>query len=139
MPKYVHLLPSAFNCAKCALHKDICIIANIQLRLRPHEDATFHVTYGKFLSYNILVSFCLSHRAAGNKLDICLKHKFELSDNFDLLHHPNPCSDKNAFYCLSVLRNHYEEVGHEVIEKRRKLDWRSLQTAEELARQVNCD
>ena len=126
MPKYVHLDPSAFNCAKCALHKDICIIANIQLRLRPHEDATFHVTYGKFLSYSILVSFCLSHKAAGNKLDICLKHKFELSDNFDLLHHdlqrvrtihPNPCSDKNAFYCLSVLRHHYEEVGHEVMKK----------------------
>ena len=103
--------------------------------------ATFHVPYGEFLSYNILVSFCLSHKAAGNKLDICLKHKFELSHSFDLLHHdlqrvrtirPNPCSGKKAF-CLGVLRHHYKEVGHEVIAKRRKLDWSSVQTAEKLA------
>ena len=30
MRKYVHLRQSAFNCAKCTLHKDICIIVNIQ-------------------------------------------------------------------------------------------------------------
>ncbi|XP_015765761.1 PREDICTED: uncharacterized protein LOC107344597 isoform X3 [Acropora digitifera] len=104
--------------------------------------ATFHVSYGEFLSYHILVSFCLSHKAAGNKLDICLKHKFELSHSFDLLHHdlervrtiqPNPCSGKKAF-CLGVLRHHYKEVGHEVIAKRRKLDWSSVQTTEKLAR-----
>ena len=34
MRKYVHLRQSAFNCAKCTLHKDICIIVNIQLSFK---------------------------------------------------------------------------------------------------------
>ena len=33
MRKYVHLRQSAFNGTKCTLHKDICIVVNIERRL----------------------------------------------------------------------------------------------------------
>ncbi|CAH3164096.1 unnamed protein product [Porites lobata] len=47
--------------------------------------ATFHVPYAEFLSSNILVSYCLSQKAAGNDLDICSSRSMSLSDNFVLL------------------------------------------------------
>ena len=105
----------------------------------------FHVRYGEFLSANILISYCLSHEAAGNQLDVCLKHNFSLSNNFDLLHHdlqrlkkirPNTCAGNNTDYCLQVLRDHYHEVGLEIKENGRKLDWRGVKTVEDLAKGI---
>ena len=105
----------------------------------------FHVRYGEFLSANILISYCLSHEAAGNQLDVCLRHNFSLSNNFDLLHHdlqrvktirPNPCAGNNTDYCLQVLGDHYKEVGLEIKENGRKLDWRGVKAIEELAKGI---
>ncbi|KAK2548657.1 hypothetical protein P5673_031098 [Acropora cervicornis] len=105
----------------------------------------FHVRYGEFLSANILISYCLSHEAAGNQLDVCLRHNFSLSNNFDLLHHDlqrlktirqNPCAGNNTDYCLQVLGDHYKEVGLEIKENGRKLDWRGVKTVEELAKEI---
>ena len=42
MRKYVHLRQSAFNCAKCTLYKDICIIVNIQLSLKTFINVLQH-------------------------------------------------------------------------------------------------
>ena len=106
---------------------------------------TFHVPYGKFLSANILISYCLSHEAAGNRLAVCGKHNFSLSDNFDLLHHDlqrvrtiqtNPCAGKNAGHCLQVLGDHYKEVGLEIKETRRKLRWSNVDVVEKLGNEV---
>ena len=45
---------------------------------------TYHVSYAEFLFSNILVSYCLSHKAAGNNLEICFNHSMSLSDNLIL-------------------------------------------------------
>ena len=106
----------------------------------------FHASYGKFLYSNVLVSFCLSHRAAGNELAMCSKHNFSLSDNFDLLHHDlqrvrkldkNPCAGKNTNLCLQVLERHYKQVGLEMKKNERKLDWHNVETVEKLANEVD--
>lgn len=106
---------------------------------------TFHVPYGEFLTANILVSYCLTQREAGNRIDFCLRHSFSLSDNFDLLHHdlqnvrtirPNPCARGKADYCLQVLGRHYKKVGLEVKENKRKLEWSHVETVEKLAREI---
>ena len=108
---------------------------------------TFHVPQAEFLLPNILTSYCLSHEAAGNKLDICANRQFSLSDNFVLLHHnlervvpkrqrailPKPCEGKISSYCLKVLERHYKRVGLELKQNARKLDWRDLKTVEKLA------
>ena len=111
---------------------------------------TFHVPYGEFLLPNILTSYCLSHEAAGNKLDICANRQFSLSDNFVLLHHnlervesnhhrvilPKPCEGNIRSYCLKVLERHYKQVGFELKHNARKLDWNNLKTVEKLADDV---
>ena len=109
---------------------------------------TFHVPYGEFLIANILTSYCLSHEAAGNKLDICANRQFSLSDNFVLLHHnlerispknrhrvilPKPCEGEISSFCLKVLERHYKQVGLELKQNARKLDWGDLKTVEKLA------
>ena len=105
----------------------------------------FHVRYGEFLHANILISYCLSQEAAGNHLDVCLKHNFSLSDNFDLLHHDlqrvktietNTCAGKNADYCLQVLGDHYKEVGLEIKNNLRQLNWRGVKVVEKLTKEM---
>ena len=105
----------------------------------------FHVRYGEFLHANILISYCLSQEAAGNQLDVCLKHNFSLSDNFDLLHHDlqrvrtietNTCAGKNADYCLQVLGDHYKEVGLEIKNNLRQLNWRGVKVVETLTKEM---
>lgn len=107
---------------------------------------TFHVPYAEFLFSNVLVSFCLSHRAAGNELAMCSKRNFSLSDNFDLLHHDlqrvtqvnkNPCAGKKTNFCLQVLGRHYKQIGLEVKQNERKLDWNNVKTVEKLANEVD--
>ena len=106
---------------------------------------TFHVPYGKFLSANILISYCLSHEVAGNRLAVCEKHNFSLSDNFYLLHHdlqrvkelqPNTCAGNNTDYCLQVLDRHYKEVGLEIKQNGRKLLWSNVDVVEKLGNEV---
>ena len=118
--------------------------------------ATYHVPYGEFLSSHILVSFCLSHKAAGNKLDICTNHSVSLSNNFVLLNHDlqrvkslggntfveqSLCTGSNTNFCLQVLERHYNQVGLEIKQNVRKLEWHNIETVKKLANDVDikCD
>jgi len=49
---------------------------------------TFHVSYAKEpLFPNILISYCLSHEAAGNPQAMCSNHSASLAGNFVLFYH----------------------------------------------------
>ena len=52
MRKYVHLLQSEFNCTKCTLYKDICIIVNIQLSFKTFINVLRHSNSSKQLSFS---------------------------------------------------------------------------------------
>ena len=102
----------------------------------------FHVTYSKVLLKNILVSYCLSHEAAGNKLNLCSNHSVSLSKNLVLFTHDlqrvknrkqTPCTGNNAKSCLQVLKRHYNQVGLEIKQHERKMKWTNLETVEKLA------
>ena len=54
--KYVHLRQSAFNCAKCTLYKDICIIVNIQLSFKTFINVLRHSNSSKQLSFARIVN-----------------------------------------------------------------------------------
>ena len=64
MRKYSHLHQTAFNCAKCTLNKDICIIANIQLSFKTlschfsHHKPVYKLKNGlkQFLEFSVLCS-----------------------------------------------------------------------------------
>ena len=54
--KYFHSYQSAFNCAKCTLHKDICIIVNIQLSFKTFINVLRNSNSSKQLSFARLVN-----------------------------------------------------------------------------------
>ena len=100
----------------------------------------FHVPYAKSLSSNILISYCLSHQAAGNKLNICSSHSASLSDNLLLFKHDLqrldtnlPCTGNSTNACLQVLERHYNQVGLEIKQQVRKVEWTNVETVEKLA------
>ena len=106
---------------------------------------TFHVPYAPFLSSNLIVSYCLSHKAAGNNLDICSNRSVSLSDNFVLFNHDlqfvksveeTPCTGNYTNTCLEVLERHYNQVGLE-IKQGRKVEWSNVETVEKLASEFN--
>ena len=106
---------------------------------------TFHVPYAPFLSSNVIVSYCLSHKAAGNNLDICSNRAVSLSDNFVLFNHDlqfiksvdeTPCTGNYANTCLELLKRHYDQVGLE-IKQGRKVEWSNVKTVEKLASEFN--
>ena len=106
----------------------------------------FHVPYAKQpLSPNILVSYCLSHEAAGNPQAMCANQSISLAKNFVLFYHDlqritpgeTPCTaNKKTEHCLQVLDGHYKQVGLE-IRKGRKIQWKDLETVETLAEEVD--
>ena len=74
------------------------------------------------LTPKILASYCLSHKAAGNKLSICSNVSVSLSTNLVFLKHDlqdlgnrglykKPCIGNNLNKCLQVLDRHYNQVG----------------------------
>ena len=91
----------------------------------------------------ILVSYCLSHRAAGNKVHICTNHTAAFKDNLPLFNYdlqfitdPNksPCNTgNNNLTCLRILERHYNQVGVEVKEGR-KLEWSNMKIVEQFAK-----
>ena len=106
----------------------------------PEPQTAFHVPYGRSLSSNILISYCLSHQAAGNKLNICSSHSASLSDNLLLFKHDLqrlnnnlPCTGNSTNFCLQVLERHYNQVGLEIKQQVRKVEWTNLETVEKLA------
>ena len=98
----------------------------------------FH--YNEALSPNILVSYCLSHERAGNKLNICSSRSVSLSKNILLFEHDlqrvnthPPCTGNSTNVCLQVLERHYNLVGLEIKQQVRKLNWTNVETVEKLA------
>ena len=59
MRKYVHLRQSAFNCVKCTLHKDICIIINIQLSFKTFIKHAYRQVCGQ-RGRNVTVALAVS-------------------------------------------------------------------------------
>ena len=96
------------------------------------------------LTPKILASYCLSHKAAGNMLSICSNVSVSLSTNLVFLKHDlqdlgnrglykKPCIGNNLNKCLQVLEHYYNQVGFEIKQGRRKLEWHNVETAEMLA------
>ena len=106
----------------------------------------FHVPYAKEpLFPNILISYCLSHEAAGNPQAICSNHSVSLADNFVLFYHDlqritpgkTPCTgNKTTEHCLKVLDRHYNQVGLD-IKKGRKIQWMDFETVTTLAKEAD--
>ena len=99
----------------------------------------YHGWAGPRFSKNTLASYCLSHKAAGNILDICSNRTFLPSDNLiffvqDLQvgNRNHPCKGNNTQTCLQVLERHYNQVGRE-IKQGRKLEWSTLEISEKVA------
>ena len=99
----------------------------------------YHGWAGPRFSKNTLASYCLSHKAAGNNLDICSNRTFLPSDNLIFFVHDlqmgntnHPCKGNITQTCLQVLERHYNQVGRE-IKQGRKLEWSTLEIAEKVA------
>ncbi|CAH3140304.1 unnamed protein product [Porites lobata] len=99
----------------------------------------YHGWAGPGFSKNTLASYCLSHKAAGNNLDICSNRTFLPSDNLIFFVHDlqmgnrnHPCKGNITQTCLQVLEHHYNQVGRE-IKQGRKLEWSTLEIAEKVA------
>lgn len=107
----------------------------------------FHVPYAAFLSSNILVSYCLSHAAAGNTRAICsYQPAVSLSNNLVLFNHDlqrvknleqTPCTGNNKEVCLDILKLDYNTVGLKIKTYERRIEWLDLETVEKLADKVD--
>ena len=106
----------------------------------------FHVTYTQeALFKKMLAGYCLSHRAAGNQLEMqCSKHSVSVADNLVLFNHDlqrvapgqTPCTGRNRKDCLNVLERHYNQVGLD-IRNGRQIQWKDFETVETLADEVD--
>ena len=106
----------------------------------------YHGWAGPEFSKNTLASYCLSHKAAGNNLDICSNRTLSPSDNLIFFVHDlqrgnrnHPCKGNITQTCLQILERHYNQVGLE-IKQGRNLEWSNLETADKLSREfgVTC-
>ena len=89
----------------------------------------------------ILASYCLSHKAAGHNLTFCTgKRNLPLSNNLILFKYgraPESCNGNLTFTCLDVLRRHYNLVGSEILEHKRKMEWSDVEIVEKLVKEIN--
>jgi hypothetical protein len=89
----------------------------------------------------ILASYCLSHKAAGHDLPFCKgKRDLPLSNNLILFKYgraPETCVGVLRATCLAILRRHYDLVGSEIREKKRRMEWSDLEIVEKLAKEIN--
>ena len=109
----------------------------------------FHVHYAEdVVSSTIVASYCLSHEAAGNATASCSNYSALLNNNLVLFNQDlqrvnftrPPCpGNYTKTSCLQVLERHYKEVGLEIKQNERKLDWHDLETVEKLAHEVGID
>ena len=117
------------------------------VKILSEPQTAFHVPYTPFLSSRILVSYCLSHAAAGNTRAICSKHSVvSLSDNLVLFNNDmervknleqTQCTGNNTKVCLDILERHYNTVGLEIKTDRRRVEWGDLEIVEKLAKEVD--
>ena len=109
----------------------------------------FHVVHTRRIRPYVLNSYCLSQEAAGNASEKCSNHKGALIRNLVLFNHDvqrmnnpaPPCSGNKKTTCLKRLQHHYNQIGLEIKQKKRKLDWQDVEIVEELAIELDltCD
>ena len=89
----------------------------------------------------ILASYCLSHKAAGHNLTFCTgKRDLPLDNNLILFKYgraPETCTGDLKTTCLAVLQRHYDLVGSEIREKKRRMEWSDLEIVEKLVKEIN--
>ena len=117
------------------------------VKILSEPQTAFHVPYTPFLSSRILVSYCLSHSAAGNPRAICSNHSVaSFSDNLVLFNNDmervknleqTQCTGDSTKVCLDILERHYNTVGLELKTDRRRIEWSDLEIVEKLANEVD--
>ena len=50
---------------------------------------------------------------------------------------PEPCNGNLKFTCLVVLDRHYNLVGSEILEHKRRMEWSDVEIVEKLVKEVN--
>ena len=97
----------------------------------------------------VFSSYCLSQEAAGNDAEKCPNRTASLITNFALFNHDvqrfdhpaPPCPRNRQETCLQLLERNYNQIGLEIKQKTRKLDWQDVKTIEKLAMELKlrCD
>ena len=109
----------------------------------------FHVQHAQGVREVAFSSYCLSQEAAGNDAEKCPNRTASLITNFVLFNHDvqrfdhpaPPCPRNREDTCLQSLERNYNQVGLEIKQKIRKLDWQDVKTVEKLAMELKlqCD
>ncbi|XP_068737124.1 uncharacterized protein [Montipora capricornis] len=91
-------------------------------------------------------SYCLSQEAAGNASEKCSNRTAALIAKGRTIrkrfNNPAPpCSGNKETTCWKILEHHYNQVGFEIKQKKRKLDWQDVETVAKLAIElgITCD
>ena len=94
-------------------------------------------------------SYCLSQEAAENDAEKCSNRTASLMTNFVLFNHDiqrvdnpaPPCPRSREDACLKLLERNYNQIGLEIQQKTRKLDWHDVKIVEKLAieLELQCD
>ena len=94
-------------------------------------------------------SYCLSQEAAGNDAEKCSNRTASLITNFALFNHDiqrfdnpaPPCPSSREDTCLQLLERNYDQIGLEIKQKTRKLDWQDVKIVGKLAieLELQCD
>ena len=97
----------------------------------------------------VFSSYCLSQEAARNDAEKCPNRTASLITNFVLFNHDvqrfdhpaPPCPRHRHDTCLQLLQRNYDQIGLEIKQKTRKLDWQDVKTVEKLAMELElqCD
>ena len=104
----------------------------------------FHFKYGSELRPYVSSSYCLSQEAAGNDAEKCSNRTASLMTNFVLFNHDiqrfdrpaPPCPRSREATCLQILERNYNQIGQEIKQKTRKLDWQDVKIVEKIAKEL---
>ena len=109
----------------------------------------FHEKQAKRVREFVFNSYCLSQEAAGNDAEKCSNRTASLITNFALFNHDvqrlghpaPPCPKNREETCLQLLERNYNQIGLEIKQKTRKLDWKNVKIVEKLAKELKlqCD
>ena len=109
----------------------------------------FHVQHAQGVRQFVFNSYCLSQEAAGNDAEKCSNRTASLITNFALFNHDvqrlghpaPPCPKNREETCLQLLERNYNQIGLEIKQKTRKLDWKSVEIVEKVAKELKlqCD
>ena len=109
----------------------------------------FHVQHAQGVRQFVSNSYCLSQEAAGNDAEKCSNRTASLITNFVLFNHDvqrlghpaPPCPKNREQTCLQLLERNYNQIGLEIKQKTRKLDWKNVEIVEKLAKELKlqCD